>query len=200
MSAEKGGSAGALVLASTSPFRRQLLERLGLEFQCVAPPVDEECLKDGGRAPEEVATVLARAKALAVLDLHPEAIVIGADQVCAMDQTLLSKPGSPERAIEQLASLAGRQHRLLTAVCVACSEEVIEFRNTATLSMRSLTSQEIQRYVDLDEPQQCAGAYKLERAGVSLFEEILCEDHSAITGLPLMELAETLRRLGVQVP
>lgn len=189
-----------LVLASTSRYRRALLERLGLEFEQEAPGVDEDRLKAVVDDPRELAERLARAKAAAVAERCPNAVVIGSDQVGALGDERLDQPGSPERAAEQLARLSGRTHELITAVCLRRGDEEWCHTDVARLTARSLGPAEIERYVALDDPVDCAGSYKLERAGIALFERVECPDHSAITGLPLIWVVGQLRQLGFALP
>ena len=190
----------SLILASTSPYRRAQLEQLGVPFRCEAPGVDERAAEPQDASPREVAATLARAKALAVAARHPEAIVIGGDQVCVLDDEVLHKPGSAGRALEQLARLAGRTHRLISAICVARGERCVSHEDVTELDMRPLSEEQRRRYVDADQPLDCAGSYKLEARGVTLFSAIRSADHSAIQGLPLLALCELLRGEGVPLP
>jgi septum formation protein len=189
-----------LILASTSRYRAALLARLGLPFETVAPEVDERSLEEPGLEPRAAAERLARAKAAAVAARRPGAIVIGSDQVCAAGDQVLHKPGTRERAVEQLLALAGRTHELITAVAVQAPGRVLEHTDVSRLTMRPLERAALERYVDADQPLDCAGAYKLEERGVALFSRIECADASAITGLPLMALVEMLDSLGIVVP
>jgi septum formation protein len=189
-----------VLLASTSPYRRDLLRRLLPDFECVAPGVDESALRQAGDVPAELAARLASAKAAAVAALRPDAIVIGSDQVATVDGNVLGKPGSTTRAIEQLQSLSGRVHQLHTAVSVQVRGTRRDFLNTTDLQMRSLTSDEIHRYVARDQPLDCAGSYRIESLGIALFDAIRTDDFTAIIGLPLRALAAVLRELGVAVP
>jgi septum formation protein len=189
-----------LLLASTSRYRRELLERLGLPFRCCPPAVDEEPFKRLGLEPRELAERLAREKALSLADREPSATIIGSDQVAAVDRDILGKPGTAENAVDQLARLAGREHLLLTVVAVWHRGRLWEHTEVARLSMRPLNREELARYVAADSPLDCAGAYKLEKRGVSLFSAIDCADHSAITGLPLIALTGHLRALGYAIP
>ncbi|MFW5698656.1 MAG: Maf family protein [Planctomycetota bacterium] len=189
-----------LILASTSPYRRALLERLGLGFTAVAPTCDEEALKTRWPQPRELAEGLAFEKARCIADAHPEATVIGSDQVACCDDRVLGKPGDRQRASEQLAALAGRSHRLITAVSVIADGQVLSHTDITVLHMRALDPATIARYVAADDPVDCAGAYKLEQRGIALFERIESADHSAITGLPLIALCGILRQLGYIVP
>ncbi|MEZ5977801.1 MAG: nucleoside triphosphate pyrophosphatase [Planctomycetota bacterium] len=189
-----------LVLASTSTYRRDLLARLGLPFEQRAPRVDEDAWKAKGLAPRDLAAALAREKARAVAAELPGATVIGSDQVCALGDLVLDKPGSEERAREQLARLAGRTHELLTAVCVLGPDGEWEHLDVATLAVRALDAEQVARYVAADRPLDCAGSYKLESRGIALFESLACADHTAIVGLPLVALANELVRRGARLP
>src|SRR5205823_317052 len=159
-----------LVLASTSPYRRALLQRLGIPFRCVAPPVDEDALKGAGATPRVLARLLARAKAESVAGVEPGAVVIGGDQVVSFEGRVFGKPGDADRAVEQLAAMAGRPHELITAVSILHPRGAHEVCDVTTLWMRPLTRAEIERYVAADRPFDCAGAYKLEARGIALFE------------------------------
>jgi septum formation protein len=195
-----------IVLASTSRYRRELLARLGLPFRVRAPACDEETLKaelrgrDAALAPEVLTARLARAKAESLRDAEPAATIIGSDQVAALGAEVLEKPGTAERAILQLEKLAGRTHVLVTAVAVVHAGSVLEHADVTRLTMRPLTREQIERYVAADAPLDCAGSYKLEQRGVTLFERIESADHSAITGLPLIALTSMLARAGYPVP
>jgi len=190
-----------LLLASSSPYRRGLLERLGVRFECARPDVDEGALSRGMRDPDAIARRLARAKAEAVGRERPHALVIGADQLVDLDGTVLGKPGSADAARAQLARLAGREHRLITAVCLlapaAAPREALDVHR---MQMRALSDLEIARYVEHDEPLDCAGSYKVEALGVSLFESISGGDFTAIEGLPLMAVGALLREAGLEIP
>jgi septum formation protein len=163
-----------LILASTSKYRRELLERLRVPFRCVAPNVDEAVLRASyGPIPAQtLAGRLAEAKAEDVMARFAKAVVIGSDQVCVCQGEILSKPGTAKRAVEQLKMLAGKTHQLFTAICVQHPTETLD----------------------------CAGSYKLESLGISLFESIESNDHTAITGLPLMLLARILRGYRFRIP
>lgn len=189
-----------LILASTSRYRRELLERLGLAFVQVAPEVDEDAIKNEGLPPRRVAEILAQRKAAAVAARHPGAVVIGSDQLVADGATVIGKAGSRERAEAQLRGLRGRSHELVTAVHVIHPGGAEHHLTIATLAMRPLGDDAIARYVAADDPVDCAGSYKLERRGIALFSAIACDDHSAIIGLPLIWLAGVLAGLGYEVP
>lgn len=193
-----------LVLASTSRYRRELLARLGIPFRCLAPQVDEEAFKTHGAAPRQVAERLAQEKALRVAAREPGATVIGGDQIVALGTaeagSILGKPGSREAAARQLAALTGKSHELVTAIAIAHEGRLLTHIDVAVLEMRSLDEAAIDRYLDADEPYDCAGAYKLEARGITLFSRIASADHSAITGLPLIALTTMLRELGFSIP
>ena len=189
-----------LILGSTSRYRRALLERLGLPFTSLAPACDEEALKLPGLAPRALAESLAEAKAASLVPGHPDAVIIGSDQVCALGDEVLHKPGTAERAVAQLARMRGREHRLITAMTVAHGERRWWHTDVTVLHMRDLDDTALERYVAADAPLDCAGAYKLECRGVALFERIESADQSAIIGLPLIALTGILRGLGFQVP
>lgn len=184
-------SAGPLVLASTSEARRRLLARLGHEFVAVAPTCDEAALH--GRTPDETALLRAFAKAESVRGQFPrEAWIIGSDQVVDLDGRILGKPGTTERACAQLAELAGRTHRLVTAL-VVLGPDVRESRLVVSrMTLRPLEAAEIAAYVATDAPEQCAGSYKIECAGRALFSRIVTSDETAIEGLPVVALSGML--------
>jgi len=189
-----------LILASTSRYRRELLGRLALPFQVESPGVDE--LSVAGELPPARAARLARDKALAVARRHPAAIVIGSDQVAALDATLLEKPGDAERCRAQLATLSGKMTLFHTACAVIGLEAGIELAHTDTTRVvaRALTGEEIDRYVEREQPFDCAGGFKAEALGIALFERIESTDPTALVGLPLIWLAGALRRAGYAVP
>jgi septum formation protein len=193
-----------LVLASTSTYRRDLLDRLGVPFTVAAPPVDEraydhrfEQLDDTAFAAE-----LARAKANSLRTAWPDAWILAADQIAVLPgplRLLLHKPGSARGAIEQLMQLAGRTHVLTTAVTLldARTGVHLEAANTHRLSMRPFPVEEAEAYVHKYAPLDCVGAYRIEDAGIALFESIEGNDQTGIVGLPLMAVAGLLRQVGV---
>ncbi len=189
-----------LVLGSTSRYRRDLLARLGLPFEVAAPAVDETPLPE--ESPHALALRLALAKARAVAALRPEAIVIGSDQVALFGREIIGKPGSPERCIEQLQRLSGQRLEFHTAVNVAHSDTGANesHLDITTVYFRKLTDQEIERYVARERPVNCAGSFKAEGLGITLFERIESRDPTAIIGLPLIWLAGALRRSGFALP
>ncbi len=189
-----------ILLASTSIYRKQQLERLNIDFSTTAPNVDEEPLKQQGLDHITLSRELALLKARAVSSLYPDAIVIGGDQVASFGSEILSKPKTDERAFMQLTAMSGKEHRLLTSLAIiADGEEYLE-TTIAKMKMRSLTDAQIRRYIEIDEPLHSCGSYRLEGLGISLFESIDCEDYTSIIGIPLMWTAKILSQLGYSVP
>lgn len=188
-----------LVLASTSVYRRRLLARFGLAFDTVAPGVDETART--GETPRDLAVRLGRAKAEAVASLYPDAIVIGSDQVADLDGEAIGKPGDRDRAAAQLRSMRGRTVRFHTAVSVlriatgfaADGLAIVEVR------FRPLDDAEIDRYLDREQPYDCAGSAKVEALGIVLLEGVVSDDPTALEGLPLIRTASLLRRAGLDV-
>ncbi len=190
-----------IVLASTSRYRRELFARLGLPFTAQASPFDEEAAKPGlaGCTPEAFVRALALGKARAVADSQPNAIVIGSDQAAFLDQEILGKPGSEEAARVQLRRLAGKTHRLLTAVAVVRGQLVEECIEEHRLTLRPLSDDALRDYVERDRPLDCAGSYRIESLGIALFERIEGDDFTSIVGLPLTRVVSMLARFGVEV-
>jgi septum formation protein len=189
-----------LVLASTSIYRRALLERLGVPFRACAPLCDEESFKGNDQDPRSLAEGLAHAKAASLVVAEPGATIIGCDQAVSVQGHVFGKPGSFARAVDQLTAMAGQTHELVTAVVVIHGDRCFRHTDVTSLRMRRLSRPAIERYVAADQPLDCAGAYKLEARGITLFEKIETDDHTAITGLPLIALVTILRELGYDVP
>ncbi|HXF65602.1 MAG TPA: Maf family nucleotide pyrophosphatase [Burkholderiales bacterium] len=189
-----------LVLASSSPYRRQLLERLKLPFEVRAPAVDETALP--GESARETALRLAEAKARAVARGCPDALIIGSDQTAVLDGTRLGKPGSRENALAQLRAMRGRSVLFHTALALLnVSNGAIQREEVPTLvQLRHYRDEEIERYLALEQPYDCAGAARIEGLGIALVERVASEDPSALIGLPLIALAAMLRNEGVLVP
>ena len=192
-----GRPAPALILASTSRYRRELLERLRLSFTAVAPHVDETALP--GEAPAALAQRLALAKAQAVAQVNPEAVVIGSDQVADLGGLCLGKPGTHERAVAQLRSMSGRDVIFQTAVAVVCQSNGFEQQSLAQVRVRfrALNDDEIERYLRAEQPYDCAGSAKSEGLGISLLESIDSDDPTALIGLPLIRTGQLLRAAGL---
>jgi septum formation protein len=189
-----------LVLASTSPYRRQLLERLRIPFDVVRPDVDESPLP--GEAAGPLAERLATEKARDVARRMPAAWVIGADQVAELAGHVLGKPESFERAADQLAAASGRKVVFHTAACLVRDNQpkVLRFIDRTEVQFRSLTAPEIERYLHAEQPSDCAGSFKCEGLGITLFESIHTRDPTALIGLPLIDLAKALRQAGFVLP
>jgi septum formation protein len=186
-----------LVLASTSRYRRELLQRLRLPFDVVSPGVDETAL--AGEAPAALALRLALAKAHAVAASAAEAVVIGSDQVAELDGQAIGKPGSHERAVEQLKWMSGQRVVFHTAVAVVRRDRGFERALLAQVSVlfRRLADDEIERYLQIDTPYDCAGSAKSEGLGVALLERIDSDDPTALVGLPLIRTCALLREAGL---
>jgi len=189
-----------LILASTSPYRRALLERLGVPFMALPPETPEEVL--AGELPPDRALRLAIAKAQAIASRRSAAIVIGSDQVAAVGSRILEKPGDAARCRAQLATASGSSARFHTACAVIGAQAGIRMVHidTTTVFFRSLTEQEIERYVERERPFDCAGGFRAEGLGISLFESIESRDPTGLIGLPLIWLASALRRAGFVLP
>jgi septum formation protein len=187
----------SLILASTSRYRHELLQRLRLPFTAQAPHTDETPLP--GEAPAALALRLALAKAQAVAALHPDAVVIGSDQVADLGGEPIGKPGSFERAAQQLRRMSGQQVVFQTAVAVVRRDRSFERTLLApvTVTFRCLTEAEIERYLHLEQPFDCAGSAKSESLGVALLERIDSDDPTALVGLPLMRTCRLLREAGI---
>jgi septum formation protein len=185
-----------LILASGSSYRKTLLERLQLPFSAIAPEIDESA--SPGESATELCQRLAREKARTVARQHPDAIIIGSDQVAVLDGLILGKPGTAGRAREQLQACSGREVEFLTALCLVQPggrdlQAVEPFR----VYFRQLGELEITRYIELERPLDCAGSFKCEGLGITLFERLAGDDPTALEGLPLIRLAELLRQCGV---
>jgi septum formation protein len=186
-----------LILGSTSVYRRELLQRLRLPFEVVAPHVDETPLP--GESPQALAERLAMAKARAVAQLHPHAVVIGSDQVADLDGEPLGKPGNHERAVLQLQRMRGRTVVFQTAVAVVCQETGFagQALSQVMVRFRPLTDQAIDTYLHAEQPYDCAGSAKSEGLGIALLESIDNQDPTALVGLPLIHTCRLLRAAGV---
>ena len=189
-----------LVLGSSSPFRRELLDRLGLAFECHSPDIDESSRP--GETPRDLVARLSQAKARAVAATWPQALIIGSDQVAVIDDAILGKPGSHERAGEQLARLSGRKVTFLTGLCLYNSEsdrvqlDVVPY----CVEFRDLTPAQIERYLQREQPYNCAGSFRSEALGVTLFRRMQGDDPNALIGLPLIRLVDMLAEEGVALP
>lgn len=188
-----------LILGSTSRYRRELLERLRIPFNVAAPEVDET--PHAGESPRDLAWRLAQAKAQAVAAAHPEAVVIGSDQVADLDGEPLGKPGEHAKAVAQLQRMRGRVVIFQTAVSVVCLASGFADTQLAAVKVkfRDLSDAEIETYLRAEEPYDCAGSAKSEGLGIALLESIDNDDPSALVGLPLIRTCHMIRAAGVSI-
>lgn len=188
----------SLILASSSRYRRELLDRLGVPYTCVSPDIDESVLDN--ETPLEVCARLARAKALAVAEQHPGSVVIGSDQVCDLEGTALGKPHTFEKAVEQLERMQGKRLVFHTAVCVVRANGTFEETVSDTvITMRTLSRETIEAYVRREEPYDCAGSAKIEKLGIALMQSVHSDDPTSLIGLPLMRITSMLANAGIDV-
>ena len=189
-----------LVIASTSRYRQKLLARLGIPFETTAPNVDES--PAAGEMPQALALRLACAKAQAAQAAFPDALIIGCDQVAAVGATLLNKPGTHARAVEQLKLMSGKQIAFFTALCLLNARTLQ--RQTAivpvTVHMREFSTGQIERYLQAERPYDCAGSARIEGLGITLVARLDGDDPNALIGLPLIKLCDMLRNEGVDLP
>ncbi|SHE65464.1 Maf-like protein [Microbulbifer donghaiensis] len=186
-----------LILASSSPYRRNLLQQLRIPFDSAAPHIKEEALP--GEQPRALARRLAQEKALALAADFPDALIIGSDQVAECEGRALGKPGSRERAITQLESCNGKRVHFHTGISVldtASGHQRTEVE-TFTVYFRNLTEDQIRRYVELEAPYDCAGSFKVEGLGIALFEKMEGSDMNSLVGLPLIRLVDLLQEFGI---
>lgn len=190
----------ALVLGSTSRYRRELLERLRVPFEVAAPDVDET--PQAAEAPAQLARRLALAKAWAVARKFPQAVVIGSDQVADLDGAPLGKPGDHDRATHQLRRMSGKTVVFQTAVAVVCAASGFEQLDLAPVKVRfrDLSDEEIETYLLAEQPYDCAGSAKSEGLGIALLESIDNDDPTALVGLPLIRTCRMIRAAGIKVP
>lgn len=189
-----------IILASSSPYRKELLSRILKDFDAISPDIDETPFPD--EEPIELVARLAQQKALAIAVNHPDALVIGSDQVCVLNNQILGKPGTMAKAIEQLKACSGQTVTFYTSLCVTNANETAQ--NTTVVAtkvqFRQLSDTEIINYLEKEQPLDCAGSFKCEGLGIVLFEAIESKDPTALIGLPLIALATKLRESGVQFP
>jgi septum formation protein len=188
-----------IVLASTSPFRKELLQRIGIDFETAAPDIDESPLP--GEAPENLVKRLSEAKARVIGKIRP-GLIIGSDQVASVGDEILGKPGTHENAVAQLRKLSGKLVTFQTGLCLLNSAsnqaqvDIIPFR----VQFRELDAQQIERYLQADQPYNCAGSFKSEGLGITLFERMEGEDPTALIGLPMIRLTDMLMQAGLVLP
>lgn len=191
-----------LILASSSPYRKRQLEALGLDFSISRAKMDEEFVKAQALAtspsiqPQQLCELLAQKKAQSLVSEHPGDLIIGCDQLAHIEGQILGKPGSVDKACEQLALLSGKQHELITSVCVTNGSKTRLHTDVTFIRLRQLSKAEIQAYVKLDKPLDCAAAYKIEQAGICLIQSLETKDPSAIVGIPLIGLTDLLLSFG----
>ncbi len=193
-------SAPAIILASSSIYRRGLLDRFLHDYEAVAPEVDES--NPDSLPPDELAIDLARKKAEAVAVNTRDALVIGADQIAVLNGSVLGKPGDHQRAVEQLLAASGHVVTFLTAVCILdpIGRTRYEHTDETTVRFREFDRRLAEAYLRHDEPYDCAGSFKLEGAGFVLFESVKTDDPTALIGLPMIWVADTLLQLGYISP
>ena len=189
-----------IILASTSPYRQKLMARLRLPFEQLAPDADESLLD--GEAPRDRACRLARLKAesIAARTASDSTVIIGSDQVASLGSTILRKPGTPQRAIDQLLECSGATVQFWTAVSVICPQGHEQRVIPCEVMFRALSETEAAHYVEIDDPLNCAGSFKWESLGISLFERLETQDPTSLEGLPLIALCELLREAGIDLP
>ncbi|PJG58861.1 Maf family protein [Aeromonas cavernicola] len=189
-----------LILASTSRYRKALLEKLGLPFECASPDVDERSL--AGESAEALVARLAYAKANVIAKQRDHGLIIGSDQVCVCDGHILGKPGTLDNAVAQLMATQGRSVTFYTGLCVvnAATEEIHQLVEPFTVHFRALTESAIRRYVEAEMPLDCAGSFKCEGMGIVLFNALEGRDPNALIGLPLIGLIELLSLHGIALP
>jgi septum formation protein len=188
-----------IVLASSSPYRKELLSRILTDFSCESPNIDETPFPD--EEPVEHVARLAEQKALTIALNHTNSIIIGSDQICVLEGQILGKPHTEDKAIEQLKACSDKTVNFYTSLCVLESGQEAKNINVVVteVKFRDLPKDEIERYVQREQPLDCAGSFKCEGLGIALFESLSSKDPTALIGLPLITLAESLRKLGVRV-
>ncbi|MCP4491408.1 MAG: septum formation protein Maf [Gammaproteobacteria bacterium] len=188
-----------IILASSSPFRKSLFERLHLDFECHSPDINEDRLTD--EPAETYVRHLARQKALTVAVNNPDAIVVGSDQCALLEGRILGKPGSHENALQQLKNAQGKTVVFHTGLCVM--QQKTGFSEVEDIlyevDFRRLSDHQLEHYLQVEQPYQCAGSFKSETYGISLFERMRGDDPTALVGLPLISLVKMLENVGVSI-
>lgn len=190
-----------VVLASTSPYRLQLMRQLGVQFHVSAPLYEEHI--DQRVAPELLVKHLAGHKAKSLKERYPDALIIGADQVFVSSRgTIMGKPGTVENAVEQLRDMSGRSHTFYTGLSVfdSASGHSLTDLSTYTVTLRKLTLEQIRSYVERENPLDCAGSFKIEGLGITLMESMAGDDYTTLIGLPLIKLTNLLLQMGMKIP
>ena len=193
------GKQQRLILASSSKYRQSLLARLGLSFESIAPEIDEKILSN--ETPEELVQRLAMSKAKIISDQYHDAMVIGSDQVAVFDNRIIGKPGTHDKAFQQLKEFSGKPVIFLTAVALVSHASQIKKFGTSvvTVEFKSLSDKQIQKYLLSDQPYDCAGSFKVESLGVSLFKYVHSNDPTSLEGLPLILVCNLLGQAGVDI-
>ena len=190
-----------IVLASASPYKKMLLDRLGIPFTCCAPNIDESPTSTEGGA--VLAQRLAEQKAQHIAQQFPQAIVIGADQTAVLDGQILGKPGNHQRAVAQLSAQSGRTVLFHSGISLArYTQGKLEYQsrvNSTEVSFRPLSQQQIDHYLEIEQPYDCAGSFKSEAMGISLFSAVKSDDPSSLIGLPLIDLCSMLAEWDVDI-
>lgn len=188
-----------IVLASTSIYRQAQLKTLGIPFTAEKPLIDEEKEKDLSLSPKDLALKLSFLKAQSLA--KPNQITIGGDQLVSFENQILGKPGSIEKAIQQITKMQNQTHELITALTIFDGPENFkQVLNITKMKLKKLTPEQIKKYIELDNPIDCAGSYKIEKHGVQIIEAIETSDFTAIQGLPLLELSQVLTQMGIAIP
>ena len=188
-----------LVLGSSSPFRKALLEKLDLSFDCDSPDIDETPLKN--EHPKDMVARLAKQKAQAIAERHPHSIIIASDQCATLDGKIIGKPGNHEQAVEQLTLASGRAVTFYTSLCVfnAGTNQYEETVEPFYVYFRELSASQIENYLQKEQPYQCAGSFKSEGLGISLFSRLEGDDPNTLIGLPLIKLIGMLERFHIKI-
>lgn len=187
-----------VILASQSKYRSALLKEKGLPIEALSPTANEDQIKEQllneGYPIKSIGLKLAEAKAESILKIAPDAVVIGGDQLCVFENKIFNKPGTIEKNIEHLKLMNGKTHYLFTCVCIVNKSHKVLFSDTVELKMKTLSDKEIETYVNKDKPLDCAGGYKYESLGHTLFQSVRTEDLTSIQGLPLKQTLDILKK------
>lgn len=187
----------SLILASSSKYRQSLLARLGINFECIAPVIDES--PRASESPLDLVRRLSIDKANKIAQIHPEKFVLGSDQIAVFKQNIIGKPGSFETAFKQLSEFSGNSIQFITGVAlINRNEKVCSFEySEVTVKFRHLSEQQIGHYLETDQPFDCAGSFKVEKFGISLFESIVSDDPTSLEGLPLIKVCSLLKSVNL---
>lgn len=187
-----------IILASSSKYRQALLARLGVPFDSISPVIDETPLAN--ETPESLVKRLALAKAEAISETNPQSLIIGSDQVAVFENEVIGKPGNHKNACRQLKCFSSKKINFLTGIALICRES--NFNKTSlsevTVQFRNLNNQQIENYLQIDKPYDCAGSFKIERLGIGLFESVHSDDPTSLEGLPLISVRKLLSSAGIK--